>query len=70
MAERFLVLQHVAVEHPGVFRDFMREALRNVPPAPFRIPAGVRLVRIDYNTGLLPGPETTQTILETQDFHD
>ena len=24
MAERFLVLQHVAVEHPGIFRDFMR----------------------------------------------
>jgi len=24
MAERFLVLQHVAVEHPGIFRSFMR----------------------------------------------
>ena len=24
MTERFLVLQHVAVEHPGIFRDFMR----------------------------------------------
>ncbi len=24
MSERFLVLQHVAVEHPGIFRDFMR----------------------------------------------
>ncbi len=44
-----------------IFRDFMREALRDVPPTPFRIPGGVRL---DYNTGLLPGPETTQTILE------
>ena len=22
---RFLVLQHIAVEHPGIFRDFMRE---------------------------------------------
>jgi penicillin-binding protein 1A len=47
-----------------IFRDFMREALRDVPPAPFRIPAGVRLVRVDYQTGLLPGPESTQTILE------
>jgi penicillin-binding protein 1A len=35
-----------------------------VPAAPFRIPAGVRLVRIDYQTGLLPGPATTQTIIE------
>lgn len=24
MAMRFLVLQHLAVEHPGIFRDFMR----------------------------------------------
>lgn len=24
MSERFLVLQHVDVEHPGIFRDFMR----------------------------------------------
>ena len=23
---RFLILQHIAIEHPGVFRDFMREA--------------------------------------------
>ena len=47
-----------------IFRDFMRDALRNVPPAPFRIPAGVRLVRIDAQTGQLPGPETTTTLLE------
>lgn len=47
-----------------IFRDFMREALRDVPATPFRIPAGVRLVRIDYQTGGLPGPETTTTILE------
>lgn len=47
-----------------IFRDFMRDALRNVPPAPFRIPAGVRLVRIDSQTGMLPGPETTATLLE------
>ncbi|MEJ0058861.1 MAG: PBP1A family penicillin-binding protein [Terricaulis sp.] len=47
-----------------IFRDFMREALRDVSPAPFRIPAGVRLVRVDSNTGLLPGPESTSTILE------
>ncbi len=47
-----------------IFRDFMRDALRGVPPTPFRIPAGVRLVRIDSQTGLLPGPETTATILE------
>lgn len=47
-----------------IFRDFMREALRDTPPTPFRIPAGVRLVRIDYQTGLLPTAQSTQTILE------
>jgi penicillin-binding protein 1A len=47
-----------------VFRDFMREALRDTPATPFRIPAGVRLVRVDYTSGLLPTAESTQTILE------
>jgi penicillin-binding protein 1A len=47
-----------------IFRDFMREALRDTSPAPFRIPAGARLVRIDYQTGTLPTAATTTTILE------
>lgn len=47
-----------------IFRDFMQTALHDVPPSPFRIPAGVRLVRVDYNTGLLPNAASTQTILE------
>jgi penicillin-binding protein 1A len=47
-----------------IFRDFMREALRDTSPTPFRIPAGARLVRIDALTGGLPNASTTQTILE------
>jgi penicillin-binding protein 1A len=47
-----------------IFRDFMRAALRNTQPTPFRIPAGVRLVRVDYMTGGLPTASTTATILE------
>ncbi|MET0182254.1 MAG: penicillin-binding protein 1A [Caulobacterales bacterium] len=47
-----------------IFRDFMEVALEGEPPTPFRIPAGVRLVRVDAQTGLLPGPATTTTILE------
>src|SRR5690606_27434275 len=47
-----------------IFRDFMREALRDTSPSPFRIPAGVRLVRVDYTSGGLPNASTTQTILE------
>lgn len=47
-----------------IFRDFMRVALEDTPPTPFRIPSGVRLVRIDATSGLLPNAGTTQTILE------
>ncbi|NWG52103.1 MAG: penicillin-binding protein 1A [Hydrogenophilaceae bacterium] len=47
-----------------IFRDFMAEALRGAPAAPFRIPAGVRLVRIDAMTGLLPSGSTEATITE------
>ncbi|MGE0045654.1 MAG: penicillin-binding protein 1A, partial [Hyphomonadaceae bacterium] len=47
-----------------IFREFMSEALRGQPSPPFRIPAGVRLVRVDAMTGLLPGPSTTVTITE------
>jgi penicillin-binding protein 1A len=49
-----------------IFRDFMREALRDTPATPFRVPAGVRMVRIDPRTGMLPGPEVNpdDTIIE------
>lgn len=47
-----------------IFRDFMRQALRDTSPTPFRIPAGARLVRIDAMTGGLPNATTTSTILE------
>jgi len=43
-----------------IFADFMREALRGVPPTPFRIPAGVRLVRIDAVTGQLADASTPE----------
>ncbi len=57
-----------------MFRDFMREALRGVPATPFRIPSapepcvsnGIRMVRIDPRTGLLPASDVASddTILE------
>lgn len=47
-----------------IFRDFMRVALEGQQPTPFRIPSGVRLVRIDAMTGGLPTMTTTQTLLE------
>jgi penicillin-binding protein 1A len=47
-----------------IFRDFMTEALKKTPEMPFRTPAGVRFVRVDPQTGLLPGPSTVDTIVE------
>ena len=47
-----------------VFIDIMTEALADQPATPFRVPAGVRLVRVDAETGLLPGPDTDAVILE------
>ena len=47
-----------------VFTEFMTAALADAPPTPFRIPPGVRLVRIDADTGTLPGPGTGQSLVE------
>ncbi len=34
-----------------IFGDFMAEALKDTPPMPFRVPAGVKNVRINADTG-------------------
>jgi len=47
-----------------VFKRFIIKALGDKPAIPFRVPPGVRLVRIDAETGLLPGPGTRRVILE------
>jgi penicillin-binding protein 1A len=47
-----------------IFVDFMTAALKDEPATPFRVPPGVRLVRVDADTGLLPGPGTDAAILE------
>lgn len=47
-----------------VFRDFMAQALANAPAIPFRIPPGIRLVRVNSRTGLLARPGERGVILE------
>ena len=47
-----------------VVRDFMREALADVPPVPFRAPPGIKLVRVNHKTGLPAGPGDKTAILE------
>lgn len=47
-----------------IWTEFMTAALADAPATPFRTPPGVRLVRIDAETGLLPGDATRTVIAE------
>ena len=42
----------------------MERALADEPATPFRIPPGVRLVKVDARNGELPGPDTAVIIDE------
>ena len=47
-----------------VFRDFMKEALPDQPPTPFRIPSGVVLVPVDPRSGAVVTEGTPGAIME------
>jgi penicillin-binding protein 1A len=47
-----------------IFRDFMAEALKGQPAVPFRIPPGIRLVRVEASSGQLAQPGDRNVILE------
>jgi penicillin-binding protein 1A len=47
-----------------VFSDFMKEALADTPPAPFRIPPGIKLVRVDLRTGLRASADDPKSLME------
>ena len=38
-----------------VFRDFMQMALKDKPATPFRVPPGIKLIRVNASTGLRAG---------------
>jgi penicillin-binding protein 1A len=46
-----------------IFRDFMKEALADQPSTPFRVPEGIRLVRVNAQTGE-PARRGDKVILE------
>jgi len=46
-----------------IVRDFMKVALADKPAVPFRVPAGIKLIRVDPRTGMRAGPGTA-SILE------
>jgi penicillin-binding protein 1A len=47
-----------------VVRDFFKVALANRPAVPFRVPPGIKLIRIDAKSGLRAGPGTQRALLE------
>jgi penicillin-binding protein 1A len=47
-----------------IVKDFMKVALAGKPAVPFRVPPGIKLVRVDLKTGARAGPDTQRAILE------
>ncbi|MTW16386.1 PBP1A family penicillin-binding protein [Rhodoplanes serenus] len=47
-----------------IVRDFLKVALADKPAVPFRVPPGIKLIRIDAQTGTRAGPGTAKAILE------
>jgi len=39
-----------------IVRDFLKVALADIPAVPFRVPPGIKLIRVDPKTGLRAGP--------------
>ncbi|HYC13672.1 MAG TPA: penicillin-binding protein, partial [Stellaceae bacterium] len=47
-----------------IFKEFMGAALASVPNTPFRIPPGIRMVRVNASTGQLAKPGDKPVIYE------
>jgi penicillin-binding protein 1A len=47
-----------------IFKDFMAKALEDTPPTPFRVPPGIRNVRINADTGARSQPGDEHVIWE------
>jgi penicillin-binding protein 1A len=47
-----------------VVRDFLKVTLADKPPIPFRVPPGIKLIRVDAKSGMRAGPGDPKVILE------
>lgn len=47
-----------------IFKQFVDTALKDEPRIPFRVPAGIRLVRVNHKTGQPASPKDRDVILE------
>lgn len=53
-----------SVALPG-FIEFMKNALKDTPSTPFRVPPGINFIKVDAKTGLPPTPgDTNRIVLE------
>ncbi len=47
-----------------IVKDFLKLALVDKPPIPFRVPPGIKLIRVNPRTGMRAGPGDDKVILE------
>ena len=47
-----------------IVKEFMKVALADKPAVPFRVPPGIKLIRVDLKSGMRAGPGTERAILE------
>ena len=47
-----------------IARDFFKAALADKPAMPFRVPPGIKLIRVDVKSGQRAGPSNQNVILE------
>ena len=57
-------LEQGATVAAPIFRDFMKGALADVPPTPFRVPPGIEFVSVDRLTGALVTDGAPGSIME------
>jgi penicillin-binding protein 1A len=46
-----------------IVKDFMKVALADKAPVPFRVPAGIKLIRIEAKTGMRASPGSTGGVI-------
>ena len=47
-----------------IVADFFKVALADKPAVPFRVPSGIKLIRVDAKSGMRAGPGDSKVILE------
>lgn len=53
-----------------IFKNFMKDAVKLITPVPFRVPEGIKLVRVNHKTGLPAKPTDRDVVLEAFKIED